>query len=345
MYRTDRVLSRLMVTVFVAVVAGLGLAAITAAPAYAGDNGSWAVEPTPPEAETPTPREYFVLEGNPGSVIKDKVRLTNFTKQPITFKLYGADAYNTAQGGFFALKALEDEQVDVGAWASLPVPEVTVAGRTVADVPITIRVPDNATPGDHIGGIVALNAAIESTQKDGNVEIGVQRAVGARIYLRVSGPTRAALSITGVTLDHDRGLLPWTGSGQGTVTYTIENTGNLRQAPMIDIQLDGLFGRDVDDAVLDGQVDLLPGQKVTLTQKVSGIGHLDHLTATVTVATEGGAEDKADTGAWVIPWLAMLVVLLLVVGAVVWWRRRRRLLRKGLEEAQLAPRITVPSHG
>ena len=220
-----------------------------------------------------------------------------------------------------------------------------MAPRTQADAPITITIPENATPGDHAGGIVALNTAIEATQKDGNVEIGVQRAVGARIYLRVAGPTRAALEVSDVKLEHDRGLLPWTGSGKGTVTYTVENTGNLRQSPAIDIQVNGLFGRDVDQANADGKVDLLPGQKVTLTQPIDGIGHLDHLTATVTVETTEGTTDSAETSTWIIPWLLIAMVLLLVVGAVYWWRRRRRLMRRGLEEAQLAPKITVPSPG
>lgn len=325
------------------ILVGLGLALVPSQPSYAGDNGAWSVVPTPPERETATPRDYFVLEGSPGSVIKDKVRLTNLTKAPITFKLYGADAYNTVQDGFFALKSLEEPQVDVGAWTSLPVTDVTVAARTQTDAPITIRIPDNATPGDHVGGVVALNTAIESTQQDGNVEIGVQRAVGARIYLRVSGPTRASLAVSEVKFAHDRGLLPWTGSGSGTVTYSIENTGNLRQTPAIDIQLNGLFGRDVDDATADGTVDLLPGQKVTLTQKVDGVGHLDHLTATVTVGTTDGVTDAADTSTWIIPWLAIVVLVLLVAGAIAWWRRRRRLLRKGIENAAVAPRITVPS--
>lgn len=323
----------------------LGLGVMPTAPAQAADNGSWSVEPTPPSKPTPAPRNYFVLEGDPGSVIEDQVRITNFTKQPITFKLYGADGYNTVQDGFFALKTLDDEQVDVGSWVTMPVSELTVAPLTQVDAPVTITIPENATPGDHAGGIVALNTAIEGTEKGENLEIGVQRAVGARVYLRVSGPTRAALEVSDVTLDHDRGWLPWTGSGKGTVTYTVENTGNLRQSPDIDIQVNGLFGRDVDQANADGKVDLLPGQKVTLTQPIDGIGHLDHLTATVTVETTEGTTDSAETSTWISPWLLIAVVLLLVVGAVYRWRRRRRLMRRGLEEAQLAPKLTVPSPG
>ncbi len=335
---------RRIVAFGLAVLVGLGLGVVPTHPAYAGDNGAWSVEPTPPEQATSTPRDYFVFEGNPGSVIQDKVRITNFTKAPITFKLYGADAYNTAVDGFFALKSLDEPQVDVGAWASLPVTEVTVAAQTQTDAPITITIPKNATPGDHVGGIVALNAAIESTQQNGDIEIGVQRAVGARIYLRVSGPTRAGLAVSDVSFSHDRGVLPWSGAGKGAVTYTVENTGNLRQTPDLALALTGLFGRGVDTASPEGKVDLLPGQKVTLTQQVEGIGHLNHLTAKVTVTTSEGAAHSADTSAWLIPWLFLIVVLLLIVGLIAWWRRRRLLLQRGLEDAQLAPQLIVPSN-
>ena len=212
------------------------------------------------------------------------------------------------------------------------------------DAPVRIRVPENATPGDHVGGVVALNTAVEETQTQGNVEIGIQRAVGARIYLRVAGPTRAGIDrVTTSGSTDDRGRLPWTGDGEALVTYTLENTGNLRQTPDVDVLLEGLFGRELDRAETQGVVDLLPGQKVTLTQKMSGIGHLDHVTATVSVATPEGATDHASTSVWVIPWLLILALVLLGVGLFWYWRRRRTRVRKGLARAEQAPKITVPS--
>ena len=146
-----------------------------------------------------------------------------------------------------------------------------------------------------------------------------------------------------VRLTEHRGGCRGPGDGEALVTYTLENTGNLRQTPDVDVLLEGLFGRELDRAETEGVVDLLPGQKVTLTQKMSGIGHLDHVTATVSVATPEGATDHASTSVWVIPWLLIVALVLLGVGLFWYWRRRRTMVRKGLARAEQAPKITVPS--
>ncbi len=101
----------------------------------------------------------------------------------------------------------------------------------------------------------------------------------------------------------------------------------------------------MDQANADGKVDLLPGQKVTLTQPIDGIGHLDHLTATVTVETTEGTTDSRRDEHVDHPVAAHRDGPAPGRRAVYWWRRRRRLMRTGLEEAQLAPKITVPSPG
>ena len=226
---------------------GLVVAVLTtclgSTPAHAADNGAWSVAPTPPGADNPAPRNYFILEGDPGAEIKDKVRIQNWTKKPITFKVYGADGYNTEQDGFFALKSLDEDMVDLGKWVEPVTSQVTVYGRTQVDIPVTIRIPRNATPGDHVGAVVAMNVDVESTDTDeSGFEVGIQRAVGARMYVRVSGPTTPAVDVSDIRLEHDRGALPWSGSGKGTVSYTVENTGNVRLAPRAVIELSGMTG-------------------------------------------------------------------------------------------------------
>ncbi|MBD3926744.1 DUF916 domain-containing protein [Nocardioides cavernae] len=335
--------ARRVTATLTALILGVGLVLLAGTEAVAADNGAWSVTPTPPEVETATPRNYFVLEGEPGQVVKDSVRIQNFTDKPITFDLYGADGYNTRASGFFALKGLEEPQTDVGAWIRMPFRRLTVAGRTQADVPFTIKVPDNATPGDHVGGVVALNTAIEGTQDADDLKIGVQRAVGARLYLRVAGPVTPDVTVTEVGLDHERGWLPWTGSGNGTVTYTIENTGNVRLAPGTVIALTGLFGRELDTVRPEALVDLLPGQTVTLTEAVTGIGFLDRVTTSVSLEISEGVGDTGQTVSWVIPWLAMALLALLLVGAAWWWRRRRNERQRSFDSVRDAPLITVSS--
>ena len=296
--------------------------------------------PAPPEGETTTPRSYFILEGDPGTTIKDKVRIQNRTSAPITFRLYGADGYNTTQDGFFALRDHDFEMVDVGSWVRPVTSQVTVYGRTQVDIPITIRIPENATPGDHVGGVVAMNVEVESRQQGDSFDVGIVRAVGARMYLRVSGPTTPAVAVTGVHLDHDRGLLPWSGAGKGTVTYTIENTGNVRLSPQAVIRLSGLFGErgSFDQPDL---VDLLPGQRAELQQRVDSIPAFGRLTTSVAVTAEGGVRDEASATTWLVPWPGVLLVVALL-GLLAWYlRRRRSALARRLAAAEEAPPLVA----
>ncbi|MFD1827371.1 WxL protein peptidoglycan domain-containing protein [Mumia zhuanghuii] len=309
--------------------------------AHAADNGAWSVTPTPGSESSPTPRSYFVLEGAPGTTLTDKVRIRNYTNRPLTFTLYGADGYNTEQGGFFALRTLERPQVDVGAWTKLPVQQVKVARRTQVDVPITVQIPENATPGDHVGGIVALNGAVEGTTESGGIDVGIKRAVAARLYLRVSGPTTPALKVSDVRLEHDRGFFPWSGSGKGSVSYTVENTGNLRLSPESVIRLSGVAGRELDEVETAAVVDLLPGQTAKLRADVSGVGWADRVSVDVTLATPEGVRDVASTTVWIVPWPLVLILLLLIAGSTWWWLRRRAERRRAFEAVATAPKLTI----
>ncbi|MGH1564967.1 WxL protein peptidoglycan domain-containing protein [Mumia sp. DW29H23] len=315
--------------------------AVLPAPAHAADNGAWSVSPTPADESSPTPRSYFVLEGAPGATLTDKVRIRNFTKNALTFSIYGADGYNTEEGGFFALRSLEHPQNDVGAWVKLPVQQVKVARRTQVDVPITIQIPPNATPGDHVGGIVALNGAVEGTTESGGIDVGIKRAVAARLYLRVSGPATPAVKVSDIRLDHDRGIFPWSGQGKGTVSYTVENTGNLRLSPTAVISLSGLGGRELDKVETAAVVDLLPGQTAKLKQKVDGIAPLDRVTVDVALTTPVGIGDADAVTQWVVPWIAVIAVLLALAAGAWWWWRRRVARKRAFEAVASAPKLTI----
>lgn len=312
------------------------------APAQAADNGSWAVTPTPPAASSAAPRSYFVLDAEPGAKIKDSLRIQNLTTKPITFTIYGSDGFNTAKDGFFALKGADEPQIDVGSWIKLPVSKVELAGRTQVDVPFTLTVPKNATPGDHVGAVVAMNAAVEGKDDSSGFDIGIQRAVGARLYLRVAGPTTPGLSVSDVHLAADRGAMPWTGSGKGTVTYTVKNTGNVRLSPTATVTVSGA-GHTVDTVKGDALVDLLPGQEVSLSTEVEGIRWFDRLKTEVVVSSPEGATARDSDVSWLTPWSGIGLGLLLLLGLGALFIRRRTALRRRMRAAEQAPVISVPA--
>ncbi|WP_405996825.1 WxL protein peptidoglycan domain-containing protein [Streptomyces sp. NBC_00829] len=108
----------------------LALAPVPGSPtspvAHAADNGTWSVYPTPSKATDPASRTYFTLTSPPGATLKDHVTISNQSDHPITFKVYGADAYNTPRDGGFALRGTDEPQTDIGAWIKLDTTTVTV---------------------------------------------------------------------------------------------------------------------------------------------------------------------------------------------------------------------------
>ncbi|MEU9172747.1 DUF916 domain-containing protein [Streptomyces sp. NPDC048420] len=290
-----------------------------AAPAYAADNGSWSVYPA---ASRIAERPYFYLSADPGQSIDDKVVVTNKTSEPLTFRLYAADAYNTARDGGFAVRTVAEKQRGVGAWAKPAKSRVTVPAHGKVTVPFTLSVPEGAEPGDHPGALVALDERVD--KGDGAVALGVQRAVAARIYLRVGGPTVPAITVEDVSVSHHQPLVPGLGDSDATISYTLRNTGNVTLNPKVELRATGLFGRTLlarELAKIPGE--LLPGQRVRLTEPWSGAPQLDWGEVKLT-ATAKDTRESSSASFFALPWLVAVVLGAgATVGTVLFVRARR----------------------
>ncbi|MGA3526590.1 WxL protein peptidoglycan domain-containing protein [Melissospora conviva] len=295
------------------------------APAHAAGNGEWAVTPTPPKKPSPAPRQYFFLDARPGTTITDSVRIQNLTKESKTFEVYGADAYNTERDGGFGLRTKIQTHIGIGIWTKLPVEAVTVPPRRQADVPFTITVPPNATPGDHVGGIVVLEAEPKGQVERDGVNVAIQRAVAARVYLTVAGPVVPGLAVSELEAHRPTPLLPTV--GDGTIDYRIENTGNTHIAPKITITSSGLFGHEVRQTTPLPQLDLIPGASVQMTGKLAGIWPVDLVKVTVEAEGSEGISASRTDRELVVAW-PVLLLLLLIAAATAWWIQRRRRARR-----------------
>ncbi|MEV6835486.1 DUF916 domain-containing protein [Streptomyces sp. NPDC051133] len=317
---------------------GLLLAA-QAAPAHAADNGSWSVYPV---ASRIAARPYFYLSAGPGQTLTDEVAVQNRTGRPLTFRLYAADAYNTPRDGGFAVRTLKERMRGVGAWARLAKSRITVPGHKTVTVPFTMRVPRGAEPGDHPGALVALDERIDPGS--GRLALGVQRAVGARVYLRVGGPTLPALSVGNVHISHHQPLIPGLGGSTATVSYTLRNSGNVTLDPKVELTARGLFGRTLLDRELTRvPSELLPGQSVRLTETWRGAPQLDRADVTLT-ASAPGTRQSASASFVALPWaVAALLFAAGLVTGVLLVRARRGRARRSVPVRPSPPARTTPS--
>lgn len=302
-----------------------GALLLLAAPtAGAADNGSWSVFPATADASA---RPYFYLSADPGATLTDKVTVTNKTGEPLTFRLYAADAYNTARDGGFAVRAQNEKQRSVGAWAKADRARVTVKPHGSVTVPVTIKVPEDAEPGDHPGALVALDERIDPADA-GAVAVGIQKAVGARIYLRVNGPTMPALSVEDVQVEHTAPLVPGTGTSRAVISYTLRNRGNVTLRPEVALKAEGLFGRTLLARDLKRiPSELLPRQEVRLTEEWRGAPQVEWGEIKLT-ASAPDTRESASVSYFALPWLVAGVLLAALAGGAALWIRSRRARRR-----------------
>ncbi|MEU7602108.1 hypothetical protein AB0B78_10465 [Streptomyces sp. NPDC040724] len=283
--------------------AGLILLAATALyagparPAYGApaDGPGWTAEPAAGQAVPRTgdrpdsTRPFFYLAGTAGTVLEDRLALANTTDQEHTVTLRGADAYNTADGAFAVRPAAGS--TGAGAWISFGAgATVKIPPHTRAVVPFTVTVPPSAPPGDHPAAVVATEAGREVWGSP-RTESG-----GVRVHLRVGGPTLAALTVEDVAV-RGRGAA-------AVVAYTLVNRGNVALAPELTLRAEGRFGEVPGRGARALPVELLPGQRVELTEPWPGAPVLDRVRVRLTVTAPGGARAEGSASAWFVPWRA-----------------------------------------
>lgn len=291
-----------------------------APPVHAAANGSWALAPA--AGDGPSTRAFFTIEADPGDVVDDAVALSNLEDRARTFRLAAVDARNAVDGAFTL--ALDAPPEGVGRWIELEVERWTVPARSTVTIPVRMRVPSGAGPGDHAGGIVArpLDAG---RSPSGSLGVEVEPAVGVRVYARIGGSVAPALRVERVSSAHGTPLLPFA-RADARVAYRVTNTGNVRLDAQLTFVADGPFGelRREDAGRLDA---LLPGSSVVVDHRWSGVPAGGPVEQRL-VVDAGSIRAVGSASFFVVPWWLLVVVGVGVALVVVRDRRRiRRLLR------------------
>lgn len=303
------------------------------------DVPEFAVFPAGPEASR-RPRFEYRLQAT--QTLGDVVSVANLGDVPLTVALYATDAINTPDGGFSLLEQSQPPD-DVGSWVTLASSSEVVQPGTQIDVPFDLAIPADASPGDHVGGIVAQASPVDSGD-GGDVGVDVIQRVGARLYLTVDGPTAPHLDVEAIRFERDGSLDPT--SGSATVTYTVRNSGNVRLSGRAAVGLSGVFGTDLGAAPEVDVPELLPGSSMEFEATFDDVPAALRVTAEVRLDAVSGRSDVGDPGTvvrsasvWAVPWLAVALVIVAIVGLVA--MRRRRRVRRRRDEAREREVVSV----
>ncbi|HEY3608834.1 MAG TPA: DUF916 domain-containing protein [Pseudonocardiaceae bacterium] len=326
---------RLRIAVTACLVGIIGTVGLTSIAAADPVNISWAVSPSTqngPDGRT----HYTYTDVRPGTLVHDFVGITNYSTQPVTFSVYASDGVTTSAGSI-GLAPAKQKPVDVGAWLHTARAQVTVPPRARVNEPITLTVPANATPGDHVGGVVA---SVSEALQGG--KFAREDRVGVAVYLRVAGPLHPALSVESASTNGFHGTVNPFGGGDTTVSYTVHNTGNVRLSGNQEVTVTGLFGIPLATVHPASLPQVLPGDSVRVVAHLSGVfpaGPLDVRVKVTPVEVPGSphltvppAAGAYSVSIWATPWAQLALLILLVAAAfgVRWWLRGRRRHRSDL---------------
>jgi hypothetical protein len=288
--------------------------------------GSISFSVSPASATAPDHRSTFNYSNvKPGSTISDYVAVLNRSTQSVAFTVYATDATGTTSSDVLTLLPPGKTPTDVGAWARFAhgVAQLSViipADRGVIE-PFTLTIPRNANPGDHIGALMASVTVRRST----NTGTGVNETsrIGVPILLRVIGPLHAALRVESVSVSYAGNFNPLN-DGRATVTYAVQNTGNVLLSGSQAVSVSGPFGAAV--ARLKSLPVVLPGDAVRFTETTGRLYGAGPLTAHVKLGPTAAPGEPAlatplsvvtaSASTFAVPW-AILLILIVVIGVVV----------------------------
>lgn len=322
--------------------AAAALVGVPAAASAATDDVTWTVRTA--SNSLGADRTNFSYALNPGAHLDDGIVVANRGTETVELDVYAADGYTTSTGAL-DLRLAAEAPVGVGKWIVVPEHHVSVpAGQTV-EVPFTVDIPADATPGDYAGGVVT-----SLTVADQSANVNVDRRLGIRTGIRVGGDLAPALTVEGLGVDWDGGLVPFL-FGDATVHYSLHNTGNVSLTAGEADAVAGPFGwGEVTAAPGEPAPTLLPGESWQRDVRVPAVAAMGlvwaSVTATPTVTDASGSTSDLDpvtasAMGWAVPWPILVALLLIVVAAVFGprWLRARRRRRQAAEDARVAEAV------
>jgi hypothetical protein len=344
-FATHRILGRLvaggfLLATFVAGAVAVGPAAlasrssVAAGSAQTVSGGTVTWSEIPASATAPDSRSTFSYTNiKPGSTIVDHVAVINRSKQSVAFSIYATDATGTTSAGALTLMPAAQTPRDIGSWVTFPkgirrLAIVIPGGKGIIET-FKLAVPRQATPGDHTGGMIA---SINFTRVNHKGQLVAEdQRIAVPIELRVTGQLHAGLRVESISTGFHSPLSPFA-TGSATVSYTVQNSGNIRLTGSQVVSVTGPFGV-ASKLQLPNLPTILPGDSVRLTAQPRGLLPVGPMTAHVRVgpANPTGAPPLTIPVSYVtgtaslfaVPWTLLLLVILVVGGGYGAWRARR----------------------
>lgn len=214
------------------------------------------VAPAYPDPTVPTGASYFVHSVVPGGTWASEVAVVNTTGAAVTAWVDPVDGITSIRtGAVYASRTVA--RAGAALWITPSVSTIRVGALSRATVGFIVRVPKDASAGDHVGGIAfeTQSPGSPSAQPSGGTVVTtVLRSVVA-VQVVVPGPASFQLHLYGASV---RAVAS---TGTSGLDIDMADVGGLIGRPHLTIILSGPSGYSRSLAV---QLDtMLPGDRIT----------------------------------------------------------------------------------
>jgi hypothetical protein len=251
---------------------------------------------------------------NPGEVLEETLKITNESQIEREYFVYKRNIKGVEAGGvpIFAEEGSEKTAFEMSEWIDIPSDPIRVPPNSTVDLPITIRVPDSATPGSHFSGIFIS----QEPPKMRTLGAGVGYEVASIFSIRISGDIIDTARIRAFSTDK---LLY--GSKNVVFNTKIENQGNILIRPRGPVSIKSMFSSKPETfTVNESLAGVFPGttRDFQFAWDAEGIG-FGRYEAVLALAYDGEDGQKtidASLYFWVFPTKIILAVLAGFVGII-----------------------------
>ncbi len=129
---------------------------------------------------------WIYYEAQPGETINTSFFVWNGYEEIAEITLGALDSQEEATLEDFQIKTTEDEQVEIGEWAQIPIIATTIESRTSEEIPLQIVIPEDAELDTYLGAVYANY--VSETSLDSPYKMVLQN--GLRVIINVTDSPR-----------------------------------------------------------------------------------------------------------------------------------------------------------
>ena len=282
--------------------------------------------------KTTLENNHFQYAVRPGATVNDSFDLLNLTAEEHTFRVYGADLTQGVNGGL-APTFPEDKQRDAGAWIHLDQSSVTLGRNGTKHIGMTVNVPEDVPPGDHLGAVVASSKA-----RPTGGGVAIESRVALMVRVRIPGVAK---------LDGFVGQLHVRrGDGGRKFWVEVHNTGNLLVTTVGRIDVKSGSSTVAVLPVNPKEIYIIPFGKAKYEATWTGTPLFGKRRAQAVFTLKAFREPDITRSSKTVTmsffsWLFVILLLLLILAIVAAvWRNRRRADVNGEEPPPPAAVVT-----